>query len=191
MLSDELDGERAQHAEIVQRRASSLLRTVDAASDARKVINQDIIRRPIDVARLLKEEIAVVENSFTGTIETHIPDSEFVLADTPLRQGIHHLITNAIEHNDSDEPYLGVRVTDSTDRQGWVSIEIEDNGPGIPTEEIKVLTAGEETALNHGSGLGLWVVNWVVTRYGGCLEFETPTEGGSLVRVKLPKGDEK
>ncbi len=57
-------------------------------------------------------------------------------------------------------------------------------------EELDVLTAGEETDLNHGSGIGLWVVNWVVTRYGGELSFETPPEGGSLVRITLPAAEE-
>lgn len=191
ILTEELDDEMAYHAEVIEQNTSDLLRTIEAASDARNVINQDIVRKPTDVVRLLREEIDTIEDSFDGTITTELPDSRLVLADIPLQRGFHHLIANAVEHNDADDPCLCVRVTDATDRPGWVAIEIEDNGPGIPSGELDVLTAGEETALNHGSGIGLWVVNWVVTRYGGDLEFETPAQSGSLVRIKLPVAEKQ
>ena len=190
ILLEELTGQTATHAEIIEKNASKLLGTVEAASDARDVINRDIVRKPVDAVSLLRDELESVENSFEGTITTDLPETQFVLADTPLRRGFYHLLTNAVEHNDVGDPQLTVRITDAADRVGWVAIEIEDNGPGIPPEELDVLTAGEETELNHGSGIGLWVVNWVVTRYGGELSFETPADGGSLVRITLPAAEE-
>jgi PAS domain S-box-containing protein len=186
ILLEELDGAAADHAEIVRENAENLLNTIEAAADARDVIGRDIVRKPIDVVSLLREEIEAIEDTFAGRVETDLPDSRTVLADTPLRHGFQHLLANAVEHNDTDEPELAVRVTDAVDREGWVAIEIEDNGAGIPADEIEVLTAGEETELHHGSGIGLWVVHWVVTRYGGELAFEHPPEGGSLVRITLP-----
>ncbi|MFQ3476958.1 PAS domain S-box protein [Halonotius sp. F2-221B] len=189
ILLEELTGQAATHAEIIEKNASKLLGTVEAASDAREVINQDIVRKPVDAVSMLQGELDAVENSFDGEITIDLPDERFVLADTPLRRGFYHLLTNAVEHNDATNPQLSVRITDADDRVGWVAIEIEDNGPGIPPEELDVLTAGEETDLNHGSGVGLWVVNWVVTRYGGELSFETPPEGGSLVRIMLPAAE--
>lgn len=189
ILVEELDGQEATHAEIVRDNAESLLDTVEAAADARKVIGRDIVRKPTDVVALLRDEIDIIQNSYNCTVHTELPDSQTVLADTPLQRGLHHLLINAVEHNDADEPAIDVRVTDAADRAGWVAIEIEDNGSGIPPGEIDVLTAGEETELHHGSGIGLWVVHWVVTRYGGDLEFEVPSTGGSLVRITLPAAD--
>jgi PAS domain S-box-containing protein len=190
ILLEELDGAAADHAEIVRENAENLLTTIEAAADARDVIGRDIVRKPIDVVSLLRQEIETIEDSFSGTVHTDLPDSRRVLADTPLRHGFQHLLANAVEHNDAAEPEIAVRVTDATDREGWVAIEIEDNGAGIPADEIEVLTAGEETELHHGSGIGLWVVHWVVTRYGGDLEFEHPADGGSLVRITLPAAEQ-
>ena len=190
ILLEELDGSQADHAEIVRENAESLLDTIEAAGDARAVIGRDIVRKPIDVVSLLREEIEAIEDTFSGTVHTSLPASRMVLADTPLRHGLQHLLSNAVEHNDADEPEISVRVTDAVDRQGWVAIEIEDNGAGIPPDEIEVLTAGEETALHHGSGIGLWVVHWAVTRYGGDLAFEEPPGGGSLVRITLPAAEQ-
>ena len=191
IIVDKFEDGSADHAEIIESNARTLLRTVEAANDAREVINREIVRRPVDAVSLLREEIDTLESSLDGEITTDLPDTKFVLADTPLRRGFHHLLSNAVEHNDAAEPQLTVRVTDAVDRVGWVAIEIEDNGPGIPPEELEVLTSGEETDLNHGSGIGLWIVNWVVTRYGGELTFETPPSGGSRVRITLPAAEEQ
>jgi K+-sensing histidine kinase KdpD len=70
-----------------------------------------------------------------------------------------------------------------------VCLDIADNGPGIPETEREVLTRGTETQLVHGSGIGLWIIHWVVTRYGGELSFEEREDGGSVVRLSLPAAD--
>lgn len=69
---------------------------------------------------------------------------------------------------------------------GMVYIRVTDNGPGIPEHEYSVLTAGEETALEHGSGLGLWLIFWVVNKSGGELIFEDADPRGSTVTMVLP-----
>ncbi|MDZ7731370.1 MAG: ATP-binding protein [Natrialbaceae archaeon] len=65
---------------------------------------------------------------------------------------------------------------------------IVDNGPGIPDHELAVLDEGEETPLQHGSGLGLWLVYWLVDKSNGSLEFETG-EDGTSVTCLLPAAD--
>jgi signal transduction histidine kinase len=67
-----------------------------------------------------------------------------------------------------------------------VVVEIEDNGPAIPSEELEVLERARETSLKHGSGIGLWIVDWVIEKASGEVIFET-TDVGNLVRVTLPK----
>lgn len=69
---------------------------------------------------------------------------------------------------------------------GMVHLSVADNGPGIPDHEYEVLTAGEETALEHGSGLGLWLVFWVVDKSGGDLAFDENDPRGSIVTMTLP-----
>jgi hypothetical protein len=57
-----------------------------------------------------------------------------------------------------------------------------------------VLVAGDgtdadsETALEHGNGLGLWFVNWIVTRYGGSfgIEADDSETTGTVATVRLP-----
>jgi signal transduction histidine kinase len=69
-------------------------------------------------------------------------------------------------------------------------VSVADDGPGIPDHERAVLTDGEETALEHGSGLGLWLVHWVVERSGGRLSFAENDPRGSVVRMDLRPASE-
>jgi K+-sensing histidine kinase KdpD len=46
-----------------------------------------------------------------------------------------------------------------------------------------------DLALEHGSGLGLWIVNWIVTRSGGRIAFEENDPRGSRVIISAPPAD--
>ncbi|MFT4946645.1 MAG: signal transduction histidine kinase, partial [Natronomonas sp.] len=120
------------------------------------------------------------------TVHTDLPDSATVLAVSGIEFGIESLIENAFEHNDSDDPEVWITVDLGED----VLIEIRDNGSGIPEHERSVLDASEETSLEHGSGIGLWLAHWAVRKSGGELEFDADSPGG-VARVRLPRADEQ
>lgn len=69
-----------------------------------------------------------------------------------------------------------------------IEIDIEDDGPGVPAEQIPRL--GERglrlDERREGSGLGLAIARDVVDAYGGALDFERASKGGLSVRVRLP-----
>jgi K+-sensing histidine kinase KdpD len=50
-----------------------------------------------------------------------------------------------------------------------------------------VLQRGRETSLEHASGLGLWLVHWIVTESGGSVSFEEREPRGSVVELTLPR----
>ena len=188
MLQEDLDGTSADAAGVIKETAEGLQGLTETAQDAQEVIGHETVRKPIDAVRLLREEVEALRAGADSTVrvETDLPEAQHVLADAPLGLAFRHLLENAVEHNDTDVPTVSVRTGPAADRPGWVDIEIADNGPGIPENEVRTLTAGEETSLQHGSGIGLWIIHWVVARYGGELRFETPEGGGSLVRIRLP-----
>lgn len=79
--------------------------------------------------------------------------------------------------------------TGTEGNQGRVLVQIDDDGPGIPDHEPSVLAEDSEGPLYHGSGLGLWLVNWFVETYGGELAFTESKWSGSSVRIALPSAD--
>jgi signal transduction histidine kinase len=72
---------------------------------------------------------------------------------------------------------------------GMCRVEIEDDGPGMPAEQMpRVLERGvrlDESV--PGSGLGLAIVQDLVAVYGGELQLQTPAKGRGLgVTLTLP-----
>jgi len=52
-----------------------------------------------------------------------------------------------------------------------------------------VLRQPEETSLEHGSGIGLWLAYWSANKSGGQLSFGDQSNGGS-VTLSLPRADD-
>ncbi len=80
---------------------------------------------------------------------------------------------------------LGVRCGLRSDE--IVRIEIRDDGPGIPEAEIRPLSEGRETPLEHTSGLGLWLAHWIVEASEGSLSFEDNDPRGTVAAIELSR----
>ena len=72
----------------------------------------------------------------------------------------------------------------------WVVIRFRDFGPGIPPEELPLVTKKfyKGSGKERGSGIGLSVCEEIVTRHKGKLELENAADGrtGLIVTVMLP-----
>jgi len=66
-----------------------------------------------------------------------------------------------------------------------VRVRVVDDGPGIPESEVEPVVSGDETALEHASSLGLWIIYWGAQTLDGTVEFET-TGDGSEVTLFVP-----
>jgi signal transduction histidine kinase len=117
-----------------------------------------------------------------GTGETALPDGDGGRNDDEGRDGDGGRDDD--EGRDGETP--DVRVTVAADER-TVTVTVRDHGPGIPEHELAVIREGDESALEHGSGLGLWLVQWGVTALGGEIEFDTTD--GTTATVTLPRAD--
>lgn len=125
------------------------------------------------------------------TIETErLADTMVLVPHTKLLTiSVQNLLENAIEHNDTDEPWVCVTVEPASEADDYTRLRVTDNGPGIPDAELEALREGDETPLKHGSGLGLWLVHWTVTAAGGTVSFEGNKPRGSIVTLAFRPGD--
>jgi signal transduction histidine kinase len=156
---------------------------IEKMKTAGDLLNERPRRRAVSVA----ETIETAVGRFSGTdaeIAVSIPEDLEVYAIPGLMFALENLIENGIEHNPSERAVVEITVTSDDE---WVTIEVADNGEGIPAAEREVIESGTEDPLEHGSGIGLWVVSWIVQRSRGDVEFGQSDLGGAAVRLVLSK----
>jgi len=101
-----------------------------------------------------------------------------------MRQVFLNILDNAAKHGGEGE-----RIQASMHYEnGAVFVYIRDFGPGIPEDEIPLVTKKfyKGSSKARGSGIGLAVCDEIVAMHGGELTLENAPGGGTLVTVKLP-----
>ena len=109
-----------------------------------------------------------------------------------ISQVLTNLIQNAIDAIEGrDTPETGVlppgRVElGLTVDESSVTLEISDNGRGLPPDERERLTEPYVTTREKGTGLGLAIVRKIIEDHNAVLELDDRDGGGATVRVILP-----
>ncbi len=104
-----------------------------------------------------------------------------------LEQVVVNLLLNALQAL----PANGGTVTIGTScdpLSGEVIISVSDTGEGIPPEHLeRLFEPFFSTRIDSGgSGLGLYISNFIVNEHGGRLEFNSTVANGTTVMVRLP-----
>lgn len=179
-------------------KARGVERTLDRHGNAELIAAAEAVRTVADRARAAHPNARIVsriENLGCG-VTTTINDVVVV--------ALNELVDNAIEHNTAtrstgehgqavdvpddcaDQPTAEIAVrTVESDAGVRLEFTVTDDGPGIPATERRAIVDGRETSLDHGSGLGLWLVNWIVRTTGGELSFEDVADG-TTVQLSFP-----
>ncbi|MFC6812952.1 sensor histidine kinase [Natrialbaceae archaeon GCM10025810] len=139
------------------------------------------------LAPVLRGELDALDDQFDEVrIDAEIPNDVTVEADDLLPRLFSNLLTNAVEHNDSSSPLVRVTVerTDET-----VRVRIEDDGPGIPDDELEDLFERDDDR-RHDHGIGLYIVRRLTDRYRGRVEVTETGPDGTVITVELPRARE-
>jgi PAS domain S-box-containing protein len=182
-VRSQTEGELATTADRIVQNARDLRETGEKSRAITDVLANEPTGKPVDTAEAVR--------SVADTVTAEYPDVELSV-ETPERavagvtpkidEAIEELARNALAHNDSDQPAVELRV----DIDDEVTVSVADNGPGMAEMDRDVLERGAAVEdLYHGSGLGLWLVYWVVERSGGSVTV-SDTDRGTKVTVSLP-----
>ena len=184
ILADELDGEHAEMAAAILDASRSLAGTSRKVSQFDWLVEKDAEMVTHELFPLVKRSIEQVKaTNEAANVTIDVPEDIRVRAVRDIDVAIKNLVENALQHGDNGTPPT-VTVT-ATVEDGAVHVVVADDGPGIPPQEIAVIEEGRETALDHASGLGLWLVKRVVIQSGGELSFDVTD--GTHVEVTLAR----
>jgi len=187
LLRDHVDEDGGDYLDIIDRKVETLTHLSDQAREIDVALHNEAEQTRIDLSRLVERLCESLESSFPdATVKVSTPDAAVAQADELLESAVRNVLENAVVHNDRERPTVDVAVAAAGD--GY-RIEVADDGPGIPPVERTVFTETRETPLEHASGLGLWLVHWIVTESGGELDIETRDPTGTVVRMRLPAAD--
>ncbi|PCR89989.1 PAS domain S-box protein [Natrinema ejinorense] len=190
MLATSVDDADREFVETIRCRTSELTALAQKTRAVERVLDrEEVPSGPIDLVTAVERAVARLERTADIEITCSLPERAVARGDEYLEAAVFQILENAVEHNDRPQPSIDVTLcTRSTD--GLLSLSIADDGPGIPTEERDLLEGNQEiTPLRHASGLGLWLVNWVVTQAGGHLSFTDNEPRGTVVTLEVPRAD--
>jgi signal transduction histidine kinase len=157
----------------------------------------DFARRPgrervrVELGGLLAETVELLRERLTARsirVElTATDDPSLVVDGSPgeLQQVFTNLVMNSI---DALAPHGGgrIRLTASLGA-GQALVQVEDDGPGIPTEMLPAIFEPFVTTKqgNGGTGLGLSISRGIVEQHGGTISVENLAPGCRFT-VRLP-----
>jgi len=99
---------------------------------------------------------------------------------------LENLIRNSIDSMRASSGFIRIICSESS---GWVNIDVEDNGMGIPPRNRKQVFRPGFTTKKRGWGLGLSLARRIIEDYhGGKLSVKESVVGkGTTIRIALPK----
>ena len=191
LLADRLDDEEyLSYVQTILDSAGAATELTHSAGDLAEVLaHPDGAREPVALRGTLEsqlEDARTSDRAASVRLDGSIPNVT-VTADAMLSSVFRNLLKNAIQHNDDPRPEVSVDVTEGDDT---VTVRVADNGPGIADDRKEsVFGKGEKGLESDGTGIGLYLVNELVTGYGGDVWIEDAEGGGTTVVVELSKAN--
>jgi len=170
--------------------ATELVELSDKAREAERIMDESTgAPERVDLVAVATDVADEYQSAAPDCDVTVDGPSELVILShrTVVRTLLSELVENAVTH--TEEPPARVEVTVRASGEQMAAVVVADDGPGIPDHEREVLVEETEAQLKHGHGIGLWLVKWSVTRLGGEISIEENDPEGSVVRVRLPRGE--
>ena len=188
---DRMDANHGDRAAVVDvlRRQNQRLTTLSEKSRHLRTFLTENVGQPgeHDLKEVVDTAVSEAREKYESvTIHVETPSVALVHAHHLIGGAIEELIENSIEHNNSENPTVWLRVEAEG---GWTTVEVEDNGPGIPGGEKSTLRRRFETAMEHSQGLGLWLIHLTIQASNGELRIKESDHGGSRVVVRLPSAE--
>lgn len=188
VTQEQVSDDLSTHMDVIQTECDWLMKLADTLRNVRTSVQQGLETEDvIPISSLVDPIVEEYEKTHPeANLEVHYNTAGRAEGGRTLRSALAQIVENAIEHSDSAEPSVEIWVANAP-ANGWVDIHVEDDGPGIPQQEIDLVMGETEiTQLQHGSGIGLWVSRWLVETFGGELRIESDP-GGSVVTLRLQK----
>ncbi|WP_436909881.1 PAS domain-containing protein [Halosimplex marinum] len=184
-------GGDAAAAERIRSAARDLMQLTEKAHDATEVLLHEHHHGAVDVDAVVAgivEEFDAREGRATVSYDG---DGDATARAIPaIGQAVEELVENAVQHGGDRDPGAStVRVAVDADGDA-VTVTVSDDGPGLPDHEANIITEHREISpVFHASGMGLWLVRWIVRRSRGEVDIVERGPDGTTIEIALPRAE--
>mgnify|MGYP001451767379 CR=1 FL=1 len=180
-----VDAEWAKYLNVIIRETERVESTLEDLFDF--VGQCEVHKEKVALCGVIKKTALLLQSSMVKhgvTWEMECPDPEPVIQGDmhQIRQVFLHLFKNAVEAMD-DGGKLTIVVTAA---EGQAIVLVIDSGPGIPESYLDKAKDPFFTTKTYGTGMGLTLVDRIVSAHGGSFSLKPNPGGGLEVRVVLP-----
>ena len=186
-----LNAEQAQLMDIVLRESERLNDTIRSFLAYARPQQKLAVAR-LDVRHVVGDTAMLLRNG-TDVQDSHVVDVEapedpvwYEADEHQLKQVVWNLATNGLRAMPGGgRLLLAVRI-DRAGRDGDLLITVQDQGRGIPADDIDSIFQPFRSTFEKGTGLGLAIVHRIVTDYNGSIEVSSTVGVGTTMIVRLP-----
>ena len=177
----------------IQQGVGSLLHLLDTWLTTDRIASglRALQPEPVVLPALLTEVVKRAADTSRRDLRADLDDlPKTTLCDRDLLgAALLNLLDNAFKYSPAGSPvHLRAQAQD-----GWLQLEVQDQGQGIPADQLPQLTTryfrGRNVGQIPGMGLGLHLVRTIAELHGGRLELESTEGQGTTARLVLPVGD--
>ena len=184
-----LNDEQAQLMDIVLRESERLNDTIKSflayARPQRFALAKLDVRKIVQDAALLLRNSSEVQAHHTVAVDVPVDPVWCEADENQIRQVIWNLATNGLRAMAQGGRLL-LATASANDGSGATLLTVQDDGRGIPHEELDVIFQPFHSSFEKGTGLGLAIVHRIVTDYNGTINVSSRVGAGTIVTVRLP-----
>ena len=145
----------------------------------------------VDLNALLNQATGFLDGEMKRLGVECVRDTEgslFVLGDKDLLyRAVYNILVNAYQAIGTNGT---IHIRGERRDDGMIALSFHDSGPGFPPALLHKLLDPFFTTKDHGTGLGLPIVNTIITSHNGKLLLTNPEEGGAMITILLPVASE-
>jgi signal transduction histidine kinase len=185
----------ALYREILQNIVQDDKRAADVIRTLRSMVKREPAKRErVDVFEVISEVIAITHGELIAhnvAIEPYLDASQMmVLADkNQIQQVLLNLILNAVDALNENAPDKRTIILHTERSDGFVRVTVQDNGPGISSENVERIFEPFFSTKDIGLGMGLAVCKTIITEHGGRIWAEMNPQGGATFSFELKAAD--
>ncbi len=182
-----------QARDLLQECSRSISKIQDAVGDLRTFASHDERRAfPVGLAATLEKAVHEVETLVGGVrLRLEATDELVVGNEENLRRAMTSIILNAAEAAlQTSEAQAEVRIGCWREESQWITVEVTDNGPGMPARVLRQAFDPFFTTKPANSGLGLSIAQRLVAGFGGQVSL-TSSGHGVQARIRLRLASER